>query len=198
MHGGGGAVAALKGSVRLRLLAIIIAVMAVLTAGWPLVSHVVSDHRHLVSGTMLKLGTSQHSSATVTVGPGWTMQTGESNPRLIYVINRGPVHMSIAYAALVNNQQIDDLWQGLQQVVRIRHPGASLSPPLPVRTRSGAVGDIGVVRGPDMVGSASVFAGPSRKFAVEMVVEGPRYIAPLNILAAQRIMRSVIFLSARP
>src|SRR5215469_15692950 len=109
MHGGGGPAAALRGSVRLRWLAIIIAVMAVLTAGWPLVSRVVSDHRHLAAGTRLKLGTSQQSSATVTVGPGWTMLTGESNPRQIYLIDRGLVHMTIAYAALVNNRQIDDL-----------------------------------------------------------------------------------------
>lgn len=196
MHGSGGAAAAFRGSTRLRWLAVIIAVMAVLTAGWPLLSRVVSDHQRLAANTRLSLGPSRHNSATVTVGPGWTMQSGETNPRLIYHLDRGLVHLSIAYATLINNHQVGDLWTGLREVVRINHPGATLSNPVQIRTLHGSAGDVGVVRARNLVGTASVFAGPSRRFAIEMVVEAPKRSARLNLLAAQRIMLSLVFTAA--
>jgi hypothetical protein len=201
LQGSGGAAAAFRGSpfrgrARLRWLGVIIAVMAVLTAGWPLLNRVVSDHQRLAPNTMLRLGPSRQNSAVVTVGPGWTLQAGETNPRLIYRLDRGPVHLSIAYATLVNNRQVDDLWAGLREVIQVDHPGATLSEPIKVRTRHGYAGDLGVVRAPDLVGSASVYAGPSRQFAIEMVVEAPRRSARLNLLAAQRIMRSLVFPAA--
>ena len=196
MHGSGGAAAAFRGSTRLRWLAVIIAVMAVLTAGWPLLSRVVSDHRLLAANTRLSLGPSHQNSAIVTVGPGWTMQSGETNPRLIYHLDRGGVHLSIAYATLINNRQVGDLWAGLREVVQVNHPGATLSKPVEVRTMHGSAGELGVVRARDLVGTASVFAGPSRRFAIEMVIEAPNRSARLNLLAAQRIMRSLVFPAA--
>lgn len=198
MHGSGGAAgAALRGSARLRWLAVIIAVMAVLTAGWPLLNHVVSDRQRLAARTRLTLGPSRKNSAVVTIGPGWVMQPGESNPRLAYVLKRGQVQIAIAYATLINNRQVDDLWAGLRDVVQVSHPGATLSAPRLIRTMHGSSGDFGIVRGPDLVGTASAFAGPSRRFAIEMIVETPRRSAQLNLLAAQRIMLSLLFPPAR-
>jgi hypothetical protein len=196
LHGSGGAAAAFRGSTRLRWLAVIIAVMAVLTAGWPLLSRVVSDHQRLAANTRLSLGPSHRNSATVTVGPGWVLRAGETNPRLIYHLDRGPVHLSIAYATLLNNRQVSDLWAGLREVVRINYPGATLSNPIQIRTIHGYAGDVGVVRARNLVGTASVFAGPSRRFAIEMVVEAPSRSARLNLLAAQRIMLSLVFPAA--
>lgn len=195
MRGSGGAAgAALMGSARLRGLAIIIAVMAVLTAGWPLLNRVVTDHQRLAPHSRLALGPSRKNSAVVTIGPGWVMQPGESNPRLVYVLKRGQVKMAIAYATLINNRQVDNLWAGLREVVQVSHPGATLSAPKPIQAMHGSSGDIGLVRGPDLVGTASVFAGPSRRFAIEMiVVETPGKSARLNLLATQRIIRSVLF-----
>jgi hypothetical protein len=201
LDGSGGAAAAFRGSAdrgstRLRWLAVIIAVMAVLTAGWPLVNRAVSDHRRLAANTKLSLGPSRRTAAVVTVGPGWVMRPGESNPRLVYHLDRGAVHLSIAYATLINDRQLDDLWSGLRTVIQVNHPGATLSRPIEIRTRHGTEGDFGLVRGPDLEGTASVFAGPSRQFAVEMVVEAPQQSARLNLLAAQRIMRSLVFPAA--
>lgn len=197
MHGSGGAAAAFRGSTRLRWLAVIIAVMAVLTAGWPLLNRVVSDHNRLAANTRLKIGPSRKASAIVTVGPGWVLRAGETNPRLIYHLDRGVVHLSIAYATLLNNTRVDNLWTGLREVVQIDHPGATLSRPIRIRTIHGAAGDIGVVQASDLVGTASVFAGPSRRFAIEMVIEeAPNRSARLNLLAAQHIMRSLVFPAA--
>jgi hypothetical protein len=197
MRGSGGAAAtALLGSARLRWLAVIIAVMAVLTAGWPLLNRVVSDHQRLAARSRLTIGPGRRNSAIVTVGPGWTLRPGETNPRMVYILARGPVKMSIAYATLVNNRQVGDLWAGLREVVQISHPGATLSAPAPVRTTHGYAGDIGVVKAPGLEGTVSVFAGPSRQFAIEMVVEAPNASARLNLLAAQHIIRSLVFPAA--
>lgn len=197
MRGSGGAAAtAIMGSARLRWLAVIIAVMAVLTAGWPLLNRIVSDHQRLAARSRLTIGPGRKNSAIVTVGPGWTLRPGETNPRLVYSLARGPVTMSITYATLVNNRQASHLWAGLREVVQVSHPGATLSAPVRVRTSHGSAGDIGVVKGPGLAGTVSVFAGPSRQYAIEMVIEAPNASARLNLLAAQRIMRSLIFPSA--
>jgi hypothetical protein len=183
--------------VRLRWLVIIIAVMALLTAGWPLLNRAVANHQRLAAGSKLVVGPGKKNSAVVTVGPGWLLQPGETNPRLVYLLQRGPATLTIAYASLVNNRQVDDLWAGMRQVVALRHPGATLSPPLPIRTVHGYEGDFGLVQAPRMVGTAAVFAGPSRRYAVEMLMVIPRGTPRLSLLAAQRIMRSVLFPGAR-
>lgn len=197
MRGSGGAAAALRGSARLRWLGIIIAVMAVLTAGWPLLNRVVTDHQRLTANSKLVVGPSKKNSAIVTVGPGWLLRAGETNPRLVYLLQRGPAMMTIAYASLVNNRQTTDLWAGMRAVLALHHPGTTLSPPLPIRSIHGAVGDFGIVRGSGMAGTAAVFAGPSRRYAVEMVILIPMGAPKLNLLVAQRIMRSVLFPGAR-
>lgn len=197
MHGSGGAAAAFPGSARLRWLAIIISVMAVLTAGWPLLNRVVADDSRLAAHSKLVIGPGHKNSAVVTVGPGWLLRPGETNPRLVYLLQRGPAIMTIAYATLVNNRQIDDLWAGMRQVARIRQPGATLSGPVAIRSIHGSEGDFGLVRAPGLVGTAAVFAGPSRQFAIEMMIVAPKGTARANLVAAQRIIRSVLFTSAR-
>jgi hypothetical protein len=197
LHGsGGGAAAGLLASARLRWLAVVIAVMAVLTAGWPLLNRVVSDHSRLAASTRLAIGPSHKNGAIVTVGPGWTLRASETNPRLAYTLQRGPVILSITYATLINNRQAGDLWAGLRDVVQIGHPGATLSAPVSVRTINGSAGDIGLVRSPDLAGTASVFAGPTRQYAIEMVIAAPKGSPRLNLVAAQRIMQSLVFPAA--
>jgi len=196
LHGSGGAAAALPGSVRLRWLVIIVTVMALLTAGWPLLSRIVADHHRLAARSKLVLGPSHKNSAIVTVGPGWQLRPGETNPRLIYRLQRGQARMTIAYATLLNNRQVDDLWAGMQEVVQVRQPGAALSRPVRIRSVHGSTGDFGLVRGPNLEGTAAVFAGPSRRFAIEMMIVAPKRSARANLIAAQRIMRSVLFPAA--
>jgi hypothetical protein len=197
MRGSGGAAAALRGSARLRWLVIVIAIMAVLTAGWPLLNRAVTDRQRLAANSRLVVGPSEKNSATVTVGPGWQLRAGETNPRLMYLLQRGPAMMTIAYASLVNNRQVSDLWAGMREVVEFHHPGATLSGPLPIRSVHGATGEFGRIKGLDMVGTAAVFAGPSHRYAVEMLIVIPRGSPQRNLLAARRIMLSVLFPWAR-
>ena len=86
--------------------------------------------------------------------------------------------LSIAYATLVNNRQVGDLWAGLREVVQVSHPGATLSAPVQVRTTHGYAGDVGLVKAPGLAGTASVFAGPSRQYRDRDGHRGPERLRP--------------------
>jgi hypothetical protein len=197
MHGSGGAAAAPRGSLRLRWLVIVVAIMAVLTAGWPLLNLAVSDNSRVAANTRLSVGPSHKNSAQVTVGPGWQMQSDETDPHTAYSLRRGGVTMSIVYVDLLSRSDVDGLWRGLGQLLRISHPGTSLSAPRRITSVHGLPGDAGLVTSPTVRGTAAVFANRPRQYAIEMVIIGSRGTPLANLIAAQRIMRSLLFPAAR-
>jgi hypothetical protein len=196
MHGSGGAAATPRDTARFRWLVIVVAIMAVLTAGWPLINLAVSDNRRITANTRLMVGPSHRDSAQVTVGPGWLMQSAQSNPHMAYSLRRGPVTVSIAYVYLLSRGEARDLYSGMREVIQISHPGATMSAPRQITSARGFKGSAGVVTSSRMAGTAAVFAYPSREFAIEMVVLAPRRTALANLIAAQRIVHSLIFPAA--
>jgi hypothetical protein len=197
MHGSVGAAAAPRGSRRLRELVIVIVIMAVLTAGWPLINLAVSNNRRIAANTKLTVGPSRKDSAQVTMGPGWTMQAAETDPHLEYSLRRGGVMMSIAYIELLSRSDVDGLWRGMGQILRISRPGASLSRAVRITSAHGYPGDTGRITSRTMIGTAAVFANVPRQYAVEMVIVAPRRTPRLNLVAAQRIVRSLLFPATR-
>jgi hypothetical protein len=181
---------------RIRWLIIVVAVMVVLTAGWPLINLAVSDNSRIAANTSLVVGPSSQNSARVTVGPGWSMLSEQSNPHLGYVLRRGGVEVSITYVRLLSHAHAAGLFTGMRQLVRMGHPGAVLSKPTDVTTVNGYEGDLGTVRGASLSGTASVFTDPGRNFAIEMFVFAPLHTVRANLIAAQRIVRSLLFLPA--
>jgi hypothetical protein len=196
MHGSGGAAATPQNTARFRWLVIVVAIMALLTAGWPLINLVVSDNRRITANTRLTVGPSHRDSAQVTIGPGWLMQSAQSNPHEAYSLRRGGVTMSIAYVYLFDRDETGDLWSGMREVIRISHPGATISAPRPITSAHGFKGAAGAVTSPSMAGTAAVYAYPAREFAIEMVIIAPRRTPLANLVAAQRIVRSLLFLAA--
>ncbi|HXW44692.1 MAG TPA: hypothetical protein VEL03_07895 [Streptosporangiaceae bacterium] len=170
-----------------------ITVMTLLTAGWPLINMAVSDSSALAANTKLTVGASHRSSGTVTMGPGWFMQTAQSDPQENYDLYRGPVQLSVNYVNLLNQSQTMHLWGGLQRLVRFQHPGSTLSGPAPITTVGGYKGLIGVLAVSNFTGSAAIFPSPSRKFAIEMIVLSPRGAAAAVGAAAIRTIRSLRF-----
>jgi hypothetical protein len=197
MHGSGTAAATPAGSARIRWLVLVIALMAVLTAGWPLINLAVSNNRRVATNSRLTVGPSHKDSAQVTVGPGWLMQSAQSNPKMAYSLRRGRVIVSIAYVALLSRNDVDDLWRGMRQILQITHPGAGLSTPGRITSAHGLPGDAGLVTGRTMRGTAAVFANRPGQYAVEIVVIAPRATRLANLVAAQRIVRSVLFPAVR-
>jgi hypothetical protein len=196
MHGSGGGAATPGGWARLRWLVIVVAIMAVLTAGWPLINLAVSDNRRVGANTRLTVGPSHRDSAQVTIGPGWLMQSAQSNPHMAYSLRRGGVTMSIDYVDLLSRSDVGELWSGMGQILQISHPAASLSAPLPITSVHGLEGDAGRVTSRMIRGTAAVFANRPRQYAVEIVVVASRRTPLANLVAAQRIVRSVLFPAA--
>jgi hypothetical protein len=197
MHGSGGAAAAPRGTLRLRWLVIVVAIMAVLTAGWPLINLAVSDNSRIAANSKLYVGPSHKNSAQVTIGPGWLMQSAQTNPRLAYSLQRGGVTMSIVYVDLLSRSDVGGLWQGMRQILRISRPGTRLSRPVRITSAHGYPGETGIISSRTMRGTAAVFANRPRQFAVEIVVTAPRRTPLGNLVAAQRIVRSVLFAAGR-
>jgi hypothetical protein len=185
--------AGMPGTARARRLLVVLTVMAVLTVGWPLLNLAFSNRHQLAAYTRLTVGTGRGSDGTVTVGRGWTLLTSESNPQQVFTLRRGGVSMTISYIALVNGSQTPDLYAGLRDLVRVGHPGATMSEPKGIVTLAGHPGVMGMIGGDHLVGMASAFPGPSRLFAIEMVVTAPPTAGKANVHATRVIMLSLTF-----
>jgi hypothetical protein len=178
---------------RLRWLIAVVAVMAILTAGWPLLNIAVSDRQPVAAGSALTIGPGAPDAARLRVGPGWYLESDQSNPHRVYSLRRGPAAMSISYAALVGRAGPGQLWPALRRVLQLSHPGARLGRPAAVTSIHGSHGVTGTVSGESLSGVATVYPGPSGNFAIEIVVLVPRSASPVLIATATRMTRSLQF-----
>lgn len=184
-------------ALRLRWLTVVLVVMAALTIGWPLINIAVSNRRMLAAGTMLHLGSGEAELAHFTVGRGWSLVPSETNPRLDYSLRLGRVDLTISYVAVIDNAPNAELWAGLGQVIRISNPGVNLGPPSVYKTAQGLTGDEGKLTSSRQTGTATIVRSASGTWAVEMILLGPRHSNPAKLLAAHRVMRSLM-MSVRP
>jgi hypothetical protein len=171
--------------------------MALLTAGWPLVNAAVADRQPLADAARLTVGHGAGTSAVVTVGRGWSVLPEQSNPSQGYLLRHGPVELSILRVGLVNQRQVPHLWSGLRQILTVSSPGARLSRPVPFRTAHGLLGLRGVFTTAGKVGTATIVPGPSRRFAIVMLVLAPRGTRLGMRAAGLLIVRSLRFTAVR-
>jgi hypothetical protein len=179
--------------VRLRWLAIVVALMALLTAGWPLLNSAVANRQRLASGATITVGSGPASSGTVTVGSGWYARPEQSNPIQEYVLTKGAVVLDIRHVSLVNRQHVAGIWGGMREVLSVTHPGFTLRAPVTVWTARRMMAITGAVFGPHMAGTATVVPGPSREFAIAMLVLAPRGTNRTLIASAHRVVLSLLF-----
>lgn len=178
---------------RLRRLAVVVAVMALLTAGWPLVNAMVADRQPLAGGSKLIIGSGTRNSAVVTVGRGWSVLPEESNPVQGYLLRRGPVELSILHVDLVNSSQVARLWSGVRRILLVSSPSARLGAPVFFRTARGLPGLSGAITTARKVGTATIVPGPSRQFAIVMLVLAPRGTHLVMRVAGARVVGSLRF-----
>jgi hypothetical protein len=183
---------------RLRWLAVVVAIMAVLTAGWPLLNMAVSDGQPLAAGSQLTVGPGPGSSGIVTVGAGWSLLQAESDSMRTYLIRRGRLVLSIMHVGLVNGEQVPQLWEGLRQTLSLSDPRVRLSRPVFMTRDHGLTVITGLVSSPRLIGSATIYPGPSRQFAIEMVVVAPRGTSAALRAAAAGVITSLRFTMSRP
>jgi hypothetical protein len=177
---------------RLRWLVIVVAVMAVLTAGWPLLDMAVTDQHPLAAGSRLTLGTSP-SSGVVTVGPGWSLLSEQSNPTQGYLLQRGNLLLSVTHVGLLSREQLPQMLRGLLRILSVSNPGVRLRKPVFISTRDGLRAITSVVTGRRQLGTATIVRAPSGNFGIEMLALAPRGTSRALHAAAARVMVSLIF-----
>jgi hypothetical protein len=182
----------------LRRLGAVVVIMAGLTAGWPLLDTLVSGRQPVAANTTFTIGPRGAESARVTVGPGWSMQRAQTNPRRDYTLSIGVVRVSVLYVAPVSAGDAAELWPGLQTILRLSHPGARLSAPELISSAYGQKGLAGRVSGRGLAGRIAIFPDLARRFAIEMVVFAPAGARLRQVVAAQSVMRSIRFPPGRP
>jgi hypothetical protein len=177
---------------RLRWLAIVVAIMALLTAGWPLLNSAVANRQPLAAGSRLTIGTEPASAANVTLGPGWSVLPAQSNPVQSYVLQQGSLQLYLTHVSLVDRNQVPRLWQGMRRILSVSHPGSRLSNQAFITTAHGLRAITSVVVG-TLTGTATIFPGPSREFAIEIITLAPRRTSPALRAEAARIIASLMF-----
>ena len=182
-----------KPSWRLGGLLVIVMIMAVLTAGLPLVNASIFDRQRLAAGGTLAIGPSRKNSARITVGQGWSLRKSQSDPRQDYELYYGGVDLSVRYVTLIGRSQPGKLWSGLGQIVRISSSSARLGAPSLIENSQGLRGITGTFTRSGRAGLAAVFPGPSGTFAIEMTTLARPGARAADRAAAQLVVRSIIF-----
>jgi hypothetical protein len=158
----------------LRSLIIVLAVIAVLTVGWPLVSRAVSDSQPVAAGQPLTIGPGGSDAATFTPGPDWAVHNAETNTVEDWSLSDGPVNLTVAYVTLLGPSQAGRLWPGLQRTLLLGDASARLGRPATTTTAAGGgTGLTGTVTANNLAGQADVFVGPDADFAIEIVSAAP-------------------------
>lgn len=178
---------------RLRWLAVVVAIMALLTAGWPLLNSAVANRQPLAAGSRVTVGTGGTSSGTVTVGAGWYVQPAGSNSTQEYVLRKGPVELDIDHVSLINRGQVPTIWDGLRRLLSVSDPGSRLSKPVSLMTGRRLHALTGAVSGRRLTGIATIVVGPSGEFAIEMITLAPRATRVAMRTAAVQVMASLMF-----
>jgi hypothetical protein len=179
--------------VRLRWLAIVVATMALLTAGWPLLNSIASDRQPLAAGSTVTVGPGSTSAGTVTVGRGWSFQPAQSNPTQQYVLRNRAVVLEIRHVALIGHSQSAGMWTGMREILSITNPGLRLGPPVKITIAHKFAAVTGRILGLRLIGTATIVPGPSREFGIAMVEFAPRRTSRTLLASAHRIMVSLMF-----
>jgi hypothetical protein len=183
-----------------RALLAAVAVMAVLTAGWPLISLALSDTQSLPAGQTLVIGPSAPYSARFTVGGGWLVRKSLSDPKQDYWLRRGSVSVSVVLVPLISSSQAGRLWAGVRSLAQVSSPGTRLAGPRPARARAGGQVTTGVLTRAGGAEWVTIYLSPARKFAVEIFWAAARagHPAAADRRAVAGLIASVGFPGRRP
>jgi hypothetical protein len=175
----------------LRRLIVVVAVIVLLAAGWPLVSLAVSDDQPVAAGQPLTIGPDSAQSATFTPGRSWVVRSAETDSILRWSLSDGPVDVSVIFVTLVSPSQVGRLWPGLQRILQVDDASARLGEPASLTSAAGR-GLIGTLAANGWAGQAAVFAGPAADFAIEIIS-----VAPVQDRAAARAAAALVTGSLR-
>jgi hypothetical protein len=166
--------------------------VAVLTAGWPLVSSAVSGNQPAAAGQVLTIGSGDSGSAKFDLGPGWVIDSAVSDPLEGWRLKRGQVDVAVLWVMLLNPSQASRLWPGLENILRLGDSSARLGRPAAVAGSPAGAGLTGPVTENSQAGEAAVLPDAAADFAVEVVS-----LAPAGDSAAARATTALVVRSLR-
>lgn len=181
-----------------RAVAVVAALIVLVTAGWPAVSTAFSDRQPLLAGSVLAIGPDPAHSARLTAGQGWSLLKSRSDPKQGYSLRRGGVSLTVAYVALLGRGQAGDLWAGFRRIIQDGHPGYRLGRPRLITVSRSEAEDIGSLAEGALAGLGAIFPDPPADFAIEVTVLAPRDADQADRTAAARVVRSLRLAVRRP
>jgi hypothetical protein len=169
----------------------VLAVIAVLTGGWPLLNSVLADGQPLPDRTALVLGPSDHAAIVVPSGGGWVLSKSSSNPQQNYLLHRGGIELSVDYVSLSSTADAAKVWPGITQLVRLGH--GHLGTGEPSASIHGNPGETATLRDGARTGSVTSYIAPDRSYAVRYTVLGSPAASAADRSAAEQTVRAAYF-----
>lgn len=182
--------AAKQSGVAWQPLIVVLAVIALLTGGWTLVSAPLSDTEPVSAGTSLEVGPGGVAEVTVADG-GWQLSRAATDLDEIYALTRGDVDLSIRHVPLLSEPSPEELWSAFQKTVRAS--GGTLGEPSAMTTQSGQSGQSGSLQQEERSGTAYAVPAPDGTFAVEFTVLGGSDAAAADLSSAEQVVPSLTF-----
>jgi hypothetical protein len=176
-----------------RGVAVLVAVVVLVTAVWPLASAALPDGQPLAAGRVLVIGPDRGHSARFTVGRGWSMLASQSDPTQGYSLRQGDMTVTVGYVSLLGRGQAGQLWAGLRRIVQSDHSGSRLGPMRVIRVSQTVTEDTGYLAEGAMAGEAAVLPDLLEVYAIEVTILAPAGADTARLRAAERVIRSLRF-----
>ena len=143
----------------------VLAGMALLAGGWPLISSLLPDSEAVPAGVGLRLGPDPAESALLPLaGDGWRISKSESNPDQRYALRHGAVGLEASYVQLEQPADADGLWDGLRKLGELSD--STFGPPAPARSARGLPSEEASVTEDGLTGTVTVYVHPDRSYAI--------------------------------
>jgi hypothetical protein len=143
----------------------VLAGMALLAGGWPLVSSLLPDSESLPAGVGLRLGPDPEEAALLPLaGDGWRMSRSQSNPDQRYALRYGAVGLDASYVQLEQPADADALWDGLRKLGELSD--STIGPPARAQSARGLPTEEASVEEDGLTGTVTVYVHPDRSYAV--------------------------------
>lgn len=176
----------------------VLALMAALTAGWPLIDRTLNDHEPVRNGAVLELGPDDDIALLRVVGEGWALSKSASDPHSAYAFSRDGADVVVGYVDLSGGGEAGELWSGLRRVQSVADGDSRLGGPRPVTGTRGAKGRTGTLTRDGRTGTATLWLPPDRSYAVEVTVLAKPGTDPRVRADAMAMARGVSFPQGMP
>jgi hypothetical protein len=170
----------------------VLALMALLAGGWPLVGSWLPDGENLPADIGLRLGPDSETAARLPLaGTGWRLSRSASNPDQQYALRHGTVGLEATYVQLEEPADAGELWTGLRKLGELSD--ATIGTPAAVTGAGGLAGESAPLTENGLSGTVTVFVHPDRRFAVVLKQLAPPGAADADRAAVRASVLGVSF-----